>query len=201
MTQSRSIAPYAYASLTLRRVPTPHLALAKALKARAADRNEAGAEIVGQFSPQLGWAADEAAVLLRWIGQRGDAKALLRDEPVASARVRRLWPTIRPADGVKPTPGGVHVHRWFEVEEAAADEFVALSGEGWTRFEALFDARIFGLFRAQRSAAQRKAGLAPFLLITRYGDHGVWEASRDPSTEAMRIFMRRQQLTRRSWAA
>ena len=26
------------------------------------------------------------------------------------------------------------------------------------------------------------------LLITRYGDHGVWEASRDPTTEAMQIF-------------
>jgi len=38
-------------------------------------------------------------------------------------------------------------------------------------------------------------------LITRYADHGVWEASRDPTSEAMQIFARRQQLTRRSWAA
>ena len=93
------------------------------------------------------------------------------------------------------------MHRWFEIEAAAADEFVQLSGQGWERFEATFDARIFGLFRRDQTDAERAAGALRLLLITRYGDHGVWEDSRDPTTEAMQIFARRQQLTRRSWAA
>jgi hypothetical protein len=95
----------------------------------------------------------------------------------------------------------VYVHRWFAVEAGAEDEFVQLSSQGWAHFETLFDARIFGLFRAETSEADRADGVTRLLLVTRYGDHGVWEASRDPTTEAMQIFIRRQQLTRRSWAA
>ena len=38
-------------------------------------------------------------------------------------------------------------------------------------------------------------------LLTRYKDHGVWEASRDPSTTAMKAFARRQALTRVTWNA
>jgi hypothetical protein len=34
------------------------------------------------------------------------------------------------------------------------------------------------------------------LLLTRYGSHDVWEKSRDPSTDAMQIFLERQRLTR-----
>jgi hypothetical protein len=97
--------------------------------------------------------------------------------------------------------GGIYVHRWFEVQGDSVDEFVELSSAGWQTFETLFDARIFGLFRAEASADDRAAGVARLLLMTRYATHGVWEDSRDPSTEAMQIFARRQQLTRRSWAA
>jgi hypothetical protein len=120
---------------------------------------------------------------------------------VANVRRDRLDPTIRPADDDHPAPGGVYVHRWFEIDADAQDEFVSLSGRGWERFEALFDTRIFGLFAAGRTAADQAAGAVRLLLLTRYRDHGVWEESRDPSTEAMQIFARRQQLTRRSWAA
>ena len=37
-----------------------------------------------------------------------------------------LTPTLRPADRGFPVHGGVYVHRWFEVEAGAADEFISL---------------------------------------------------------------------------
>jgi hypothetical protein len=187
-------AAYQYLFLTLARGAASHQTLAEQLRGAPG--------IVGQFSPQLGWASNEAAVLLRAAdGASPDSDALIAPPLVVDARRERLSPTIRPSNADKPAPGGIYVHRWFEVEAGATDEFVDLSGQGWERFEALFDARIFGLFRADEVNADRAAGVVRLLLITRYGDHGVWEASRDPTTEAMRIFARRQELTRRSWAA
>ncbi len=183
---------YDYVRLTLARVATPHQALAAHLAGVTG--------VVGQFSPQLGWANNEAAVLLR----RADGAppgALAAAGLIVGAEAQPLTATLRPADDATPRPGGVYVHRWFEVDAASADEFIQLSGQGWERFEAQFDTQIFGLFLAASTPADRAAGLARLLLLTRYGDHGVWEASRDPTSEAMRIFQRRAQLTRRSWAA
>lgn len=194
-------AAYDYVLLTLERAPAPHPALARNLADAAPALKGAGGAVVGQWAPQLGWANDEAAVLVRWTGARGDLAAVTGLGGVARASVERLAPTIRPADADRPPAGGIFVHRWFAVEAGAEDEFVDLSSRGWAHFETLFDARIFGLFRAELSAEDRAAGVARLLLVTRYGDHGVWEASRDPTTEAMQIFLRRQQLTRRSWAA
>ena len=197
-------AAYDYLFLTLARGRAPHQALAELLRDAAAPRlAELGGQIVGQFAPQLGWANDEAAVLVRWPNAetQGDAAAALASPTVISAQATGLAATIRPADQDRPAPAGIYVHRWFEVESGSADEFVRLSGEGWKGFEAQFDARIFGLFRAAPDGRDRTEGLTRLLLITRYGDHGVWEASRDPTTEAMQIFARRQQLTRRTWAA
>jgi|SRR5215831_6102855 len=186
-------ASYDYLFVTLGPVPTPHQSLAVAL------RGLTGASVVGQFAPMLGWKTNEAAVLLRRPADEsapGDLGPL-----VVAYSSERLQPTIRPGDGDRLLAGGIYVHRWFEVEAAAAEEFVNLSGQGWRRFETQFDARIFGLFRAEPSRRDAAEGLARLLLITRYADHGVWEASRDPTSEAMQIFARRQRLTRRSWAA
>jgi hypothetical protein len=195
-------AVYDYLFLTLARAPAPHQALAELLGQARPALAAQGGEIVGQFAPQLGWANTEAAVLVRWAsGRPGDLGALTAPDLVADSRVEPLAPTLRPADDARPAAGGIYVHRWFEIDAAAADEFVQLSGEGWARFETTFDARIFGLFRRDPTEAERAVGALRLLLLTRYGDHGVWEASRDPTTEAMQIFARRQQLTRRSWAA
>lgn len=190
-----------YLFLTLARAPQPHPALAQKLAAAGPTLQASGGEVVGQWAPQLGWANDEAAVLVRWRGERGDLGPIAGAQGVTEAKIDRLTPTIRPDDADRPEGGGIYVHRWFEIEAGAEDEFVRLSSQGWAHFETLFDARIFGLFRAELSPADRARGTSRLLLITRYGDHGVWEASRDPSTEAMQIFLRRQQLTRRSWAA
>ncbi|HEY1752755.1 MAG TPA: hypothetical protein VGG29_15970 [Caulobacteraceae bacterium] len=194
-------AVYDYVFLTLARAPTPHPALARRLAAAAPALQATGGEVVGQFAPQLGWAGDEAAVLVRWSGPRGDLGPVIALQGVTGARVEHVTPTIRPGDADRPLAGGVYVHRWFAVEAGAEDEFVQLSGEGWAHFEASFDTRIFGLFRAEPSDAARASGVTRLLLLTRYANHAVWEASRDPTTEAMQIFQRRQQLTRRSWAA
>jgi hypothetical protein len=96
---------------------------------------------------------------------------------------------VRPRPEDHLIPGGTYVHRWFEIKPSDREEFVRLSVEGWADFEKKFDAKIFGLLAAAAGPNLR------LLLLTRYGSHGVWEASRDPTTEGMRAFQRRGQLT------
>lgn len=185
------MADYELIQFQLRQAPgrQSQAAFAADLKDRgAASVRAAGGEPLGLFSSQLGWAANELALLVLW-GARGRAD-LQGLAAVETLRGDTLDPTIRPAQGDALRPGGVHVLRWFHVLAASAEEFVKLSGEGWADFETRFDAKVFGLFRARD-----EGGLARFLLVTRYGDHGEWERSRDPSTAAMQTFMRRQQLT------
>jgi hypothetical protein len=162
-------------------------------------------EVLGVFAPQLGWTGTQAAVLLRWPGDseaRARALAVLTSAPAMKSVIHDvLTPTVRPSPGAVPHPGGVYVHRWFVIEASAVEEFAALSQEGWLDFEDRFDANIYGLFAAERTDEDRRDGASRLLLLTRYGDHGVWEASRDPATVAMQTFARRQALTRVSWAA
>lgn len=176
----------------------PAAGLTAGLKAQRAVLAADGIDVLGLFTPQLGWRARQAALLIRRSG-RGGKMPDLAGAQVAERHA--LTPTARPATGDKPRPGGIHVHRWFVVETPALPEFVALSTEGWRDFEARFDTNIFGLLAAEASDADRAQGVTRLLLITRYGSHGVWEASRDPSTAAMAAFQRRQRLTRDTWAA
>jgi len=159
---------------------------------------------LGLFVPQLGWSTLQAAALLAWPDDDGRAAAVdkLRTAPdMTSVRTHRLVATARPAKDSVPLPGGIYVHRWFVIDAAATQEFVALSVQGWVDFENRFDARIFGLFADERSAEDLRQGVVRLFLLTRYRDHGVWQASRDPTTEAMKAFARRQALTHVSWAA
>jgi hypothetical protein len=186
---------------------TPGKPAARAVaQALAPDRiAAAGGEALGVFAPQLGWSAGQAAVLLRWDSASEAREAaigvLVRASGARSVRRDRLTPTLRPGVGDRPQPGGIYVHRWFVAPTDRLAEFVSISAEGWRDFEARFDAQIFGLLTAEQTDADRTAGVTRLLLLTRYGSHGVWEASRDPTTEAMTAFARRQQLTRDSWAA
>lgn len=183
----------------------PNRAYAAAVRAKAEGVKAGGGEIVGLFTPQLGWVARQAALLVRWgpdaKGRDGLTAGLMRGDTVRIGQRAKLEATSRPAPADRPKPGGIYVHRWFVVEAKAVPEFLALSQEGWRDFEARFDTNIFGLFTAERSGNDRADGVTRLLLITRYGDHGVWEKSRDPSTAAMAAFARRQLLTRDSWAA
>ena len=165
----------------------------------------AGAEIKGVFVSQLGWAISQAGALIAWPNGddgRDAAMAVLAEDPsVASLNIDRLTPAARPQLNDAPRPGGIHVHRWFRIRAETLDEFVGLSIQGWRDFEVRFDANIYGLFAAERKQRDIDDGVLRLLLITRYGDHGVWETSRDPASEAMQSFARRQALTQFSFAA
>lgn len=157
----------------------------------------AGGELIGRFTAQLGWDSNELALLIRWRAGGGDPSAVtlaLQHAPgVASFERHPLIPTVRPTAESKLESGGIYVHRWFEIKPTDREEFVKLSTEGWQDFEKRFDAKIFGLM-AEIQPRPKNTNLW-LLLLTRYGSHQVWEASRDPATEGMRAFQRRAQLT------
>jgi hypothetical protein len=146
---------------------------------------------VAVFAPLLGFASNQALVL----GEAGFALPALD-----GAESHDLSPTLRPATGGRPLAGGVYVHNWFTIDGDAVDEFVDLSGQAWPDFETRFETTIFGLFLAAESATDRAQGARRLLLMTRYRDLGEWQTSRDPTTDAMQIFLRRRDLTRVSLA-
>jgi hypothetical protein len=196
------MALYDYLSLRLIRGAAARAQFAKRFAAAGLSQ---GGKAAGLFSPQLGWEAAQVAVLAeRDAGQAAPSAALsaLAAAPeVLSSEAHPLKPTLRPSPHAPLEPGGIYVHRWFEVEEAGFDEFIALSAEGWPDFERRFDARIFGLFERTDVPADAKSGSRHLLLLTRYASHGVWEDSRDPSTAAMQAFIRRSALTLSTRAA
>jgi hypothetical protein len=158
-------------------------------------------EVLGVFGAQLGWQGSEVAVVIERTPDWPPviANAIEGAKQVTSRMRRVMKPTLRPAAGDRMTPGGVWVHRIFNIQTRDLDEFVALSAEGWADFETRFEAKVFGLFEVTYPEA-RPAELE-LLLITRYASHAEWEASRDPSTAAMRTFARRAALTLRTRAA
>lgn len=173
---------YDYFQLRLDRERTAQKALADGLYARSS--------VVAVFAPLLGFASNEAMVLAR-AGVGLD---------LAAAQADRLTPTLRPVGDVEPLAGGIYVHNWFTIDGGAVDEFVRLSGEAWPDFEARFETKIYGLFLAAESDADRAEGARRLLLMTRYRDLGEWQTSRDPTSDAMAVFMRRRELTRVSLA-
>lgn len=156
-----------------------------------------GAGVLAVFAPLLGYASNEALVLT---DERAKSDAVLMGSGVAAAEWTRLSPTLRPHQNARPEPGGIYVHNWFTIDGGAFDEFVQLSGAAWPDFEARFEARIYGLFAVEPQASETAAGARRLLLMTRYKDLGEWQTSRDPATEAMKIFARRRELTRVSLA-
>jgi hypothetical protein len=166
------------AAARLRSTPTPPLAI---------------------FSPSLGFPTNVVLALFPLLEGEAALAATRVAGSVSTLRTR-LTPTARPTEGAQPQAGGVYVHNWFNIDAGAVDEFVFLSLEAWPDFEARFEARIFGLFLAEESDIDRSQGARRLLLMTRYKDLGEWQASRDPTTEAMKVFARRRELTRVSLA-
>jgi hypothetical protein len=193
------MATYDYLMLSLARGPAARAAFGEAVA--ASGLAAAGAKALGLFTPQLGWESSQAALLIeRGDGDVSAAIQTIAEAPQALSCERHvLTPTARPLPGVTPKPGGIYVHRWFEIEAASFDDFVALSTEAWPRFEGGFDTWIFGLFEATSDTVP--PGRRRLLLMTRYADHGVWEASRDPAPEARQAFMKRAALTLTTRAA
>lgn len=193
------MADFDYVMLTLARgAPTRRAFVERVQEAGLA----AAGRRAGLFVPQLGWEASEAALLAERGGREESALDALADAPEVNESVRHtLKPTIRPTDDATLAPGGIYVHRWFEVEPTSVSEFIDLSAQAWPGFEGQFDARIFGLFELTSEWQGTRPASRHLLLITRYGSHAVWEASRDPTTEAMQTFARRAQLTLSTRAA
>lgn len=168
-------------------------------RGRAAQRDLAAhlhgqASTVAVFAPMLGFASDQALVLAR-------GGATLEGAPgVVSAEHHRLTPTLRPTADVEPEAKGVYVHNWFTIDGGVVEEFVKLSGEAWPDFEDRFETKIYGLFLAAETDADRAAGQRRLLLMTNYRDLGEWQVSRDPTSAAMQVFLRRRELTRVSLA-
>jgi hypothetical protein len=165
----------------------------------------AGATLWGAWLGALGigWYDDElVAVLVRPAASPPVGRAFLAGVPggTGGSESVDLVPTARPDAGAQPeplTPGGVFAHRWFDVAPEHVEEIVALSAEAWSAFEAAFEARIHGLFRAVEPTGR-------LLLITRYASVGEWEKSRGVARvtsgdlgAARRNFERRRRLTGR----
>jgi len=194
-------AVYDYMSLELQPGADTRAKFIAHLKTMVPAVKKEGGELLGMFNPQLGWTSLQAAVLVRWPNE----DVVLRDillrhlapnAMVAGGKVDVLTPALRAAMTDTLSPGGIYVHRWFELEAKDMDRFVELSRQGWPDFETRFDSRVFGLFTARQRPEEKAAGALRMLLLTRYGSHGVWEESRDPSTTAMGLFMQRRLLTK-----
>ncbi|HEY1880229.1 MAG TPA: hypothetical protein VGG68_09875 [Caulobacteraceae bacterium] len=158
--------------------------------------DEAGGELIGVFLPQLGFQAHERLLLLRWRDAAGDA--LIGCPYVDAVTTDRLRATVRPADSDQLKLGGIVVHRWFTIDPRDEEAFVALSKDAWLGFESEFAGSPFGLFTAEPKAEEGAS--MRMLLITRYGSHADWEASRRPSPEVAGLFARRRELTRATGA-
>lgn len=156
----------------------------------------AGGELLGLFQGQLGFASNEAVVLLRWPDAGRRAHVLETAPGVVALVAEELTPTVRPSDGKTLKSGGIYVHRWFTVDAERVADFVDLSNRAWANFEGSYDTEIFGLFTARASAQDTRNGEGRLLLLTYYASHGVWETSRDQTRDPAGLFVKRHELTR-----
>ena len=132
----------------------------------------------------LGLARDEGIAMTAF-----DTEAAARAAPipnfegvVASDR-RVIEATVRPTSDKPPAYEGVYVFRWFDIDAADWEGFRDMSDAAWPNMEKVFDVNICGFWRALDVAAPE----ASVLLMTRYADLSVWEASRwwrNPGAEA-----------------
>ena len=148
-------------------------------------------------APGLGLRSDAVLLFTVWPDDAaaGAATELMAAAPaVITVEGTPLHATARPVDEQPVTGDGVWVFRDFEIASEDAERFVELSASAWTTFEARFDVRIDGLFRAPDPTADT----ARLLLVTRYADLATWEASRsaEADPESWERFLERRALTR-----
>jgi len=144
-----------------------------AARERLAERARAsGAKLFGCWRSVvgLGLARDEGIAVTSWASVAA-AKAAT---PVADAECTLLKATVRPLTDAAPTYEGVYVFRWFDVAEAEWQDFCDLSNAAWPNMESVFDVNICGFWKS----LDTKPPASKTLLLTRYADLSVWEASR-----------------------
>jgi hypothetical protein len=188
---------YEYVTLELSRGRGAWAALTSHVREKASRTIAAShGELVGLFSPQLGFASNDATVLIRWPSAMQPAHAAFDIADVIASTREVLTPTARPKEGQMLKSGGIYVHRWFTIDGERTNDFIDLSNRAWGNFEGSYATEIFGLFTAEASEDDRRTGARRLLLLTWYRDHGVWEASREQAQDAKSLFAQRHLLTR-----
>ena len=123
----------------------------------------------------LGLARDEGISLTAWPDRAaGEAAPAPELDGIVSFQTEALEATVRPTDDTPPAYDGVYVFRWFDIAEADWPDFRDLSDAAWPNMEEVFDVNICGFWRGLETPAPA----AKVLLLTRYADLSVWEASR-----------------------
>ncbi len=152
-----------------------------------ADRAHAsGGQLFGCWRSMvgLGLARDEGIALTAWpdsaTANGAPAPAI---DGLDSAETEALEATVRPTDDAPPAYDGVYVFRWFDIADADWPNFRDMSDTAWPNMEEVFDVNFCGFWRSLETAPPA----AKVLLLTRYADLSVWEASRwwkNPAAEA-----------------
>jgi len=191
-------AHYDYLTFTLERGPRAWTTFADHVRGTVAPAiASTGGEVLGLFQGQLGFASNEAEILVRFASAARDRLRELDRAPcVISMHPDVLTPTVRPTDDAVLRAGGIYVHRWFSVDADTVADFVSLSNRAWTNFEGSYATEIFGLFTAERTAQDVRDGAGRLLLLTYYASHGVWEESRGQTRDPNGLFAQRHALTR-----
>src|SRR5579864_2220459 len=119
--ESRMPAHYDYLTFTLERGPRAWTMFADHVRGTVAPAiASAGGEVLGLFQGQLGFASNEAVVLVRFASAARDRLRELDRAPcVVSMHHDVLTPTVRPTDDAGLKTGGIYVHRWFSVDTDA----------------------------------------------------------------------------------
>lgn len=123
----------------------------------------------------LGLARDEGIALAAWPDETAArAAGTPRFEGLVSSDSHFMEATVRPTDGTPPAYEGVYVFRWFDIDASDWAAFRDISDAAWPNMEEVFDVNICGFWRSLDVAAPA----SKVLLLTRYADLSVWEASR-----------------------
>ena len=187
---------YEYLTYTLPRGRAGWTEFASYVRNTIAPALTSGVELLGLFSPQLGFASNEGVVFVRRGSSASLPNVLLEPATAALTTHDRLHATVRPGVSDRLKQGGIYVHRWFCIDGERVEEFVDLSNRAWSGFEGAYDTEIFGLFRVEPNETDLAEGAARLLLLTWYKIHAVWEASREQAHDTKSLFAQRHQLTR-----
>jgi len=172
-----------------RRRPSSHDAIAE-LHSKKTLLRQQKITIYGIFTGLFGLATNEIYVVTS-AAYEHDLGGVFTDTALNIETSHLFLPTVRPTTHAPLKSPGIYVFRWFTVKNEHTTEIVNLSKSAWKSFESGFDTEIQALFAEPESDAV----LGQMLLITRYADLSVWEASRQPADDARENFQRRHALT------
>jgi hypothetical protein len=123
----------------------------------------------------LGLARDEGIALSAWRTRNEASSAPPLDQGAYLEQQQHLLEaTVRPTSDSPPTCDGAYVFRWFHLQHQDWPAFRDLSDAAWPNMESVFDVNICGFWKSLEVSPPATR----VLLLTRYADLSVWEASR-----------------------